>query len=221
MTDERLVDENNVIAPCSNDAFRICLQVLERQEKLASNESFSATLSTSKSEDEEEAFILDPSMLTVQDIQLAVHIPRVTLQVSAVYLVPEAARSSDSSNSELPVEANVPLVKVCVEGVRTKASASNNPWVMRGTCSMDRLYVQMMQSDPSSITLTADDRRLSHPLPEPLLCLPRVTGTYSLTQTSTMGRSIGNSSQYLYSFSLNYHDYINGRWAAGPLVLRL
>lgn len=130
-------------------------------------------------------------MLTVQDIQLTVSLPSVTLQVFAVYVVPSAAREEEGE--DLPAEANIPLLRVSLKGIRTKAAASNNPWVLRGTGSMDRLQVQVLQMDPSLVaeSITEEATSPSDALPEPLLTLPRLTGTYSLTQISTMGRSIG------------------------------
>eukprot|EP01034_Spumella_vulgaris_P021313 gene21313-27343_t len=213
--------------------------VLMRQEKLASNESFSNSLSNKSAsaaegeDDEGESFILDPSMLTVQDIQLSVSLPSVTLQVFAVYVVPSASR--DDGNEDLPSEANIPLLKVSLKGVRTKATASNNPWVLRGTGSVDQLKLQVLQTDPSLTAAALTDGAATptkSSLPEPLLSLPRLTGTYSLTQISTMGRSIdgkldiscfdfnGSVSMYPFTVAVNPQALFSSTTTRGVNVWR-
>ncbi len=153
---------------------------MERADKLAANENFSATLTTK--EEQEESFILDPSQLTAQDMQLTVSVPSVSLQAFAVYVVPSEVRGADG-NEDLPFATNVPLLRVAVRGVTGKATASNNPWVVRGSAAVESLRVQLLQKEAA---VNADTE-----LPEPLLSLPKVTGSFTLTQTSSMSRFIG------------------------------
>ena len=104
-----------------------------------------------------------------------------------VYVVPPAVRENalaGGSGEDLPHDANLPLVKATFTEMSLHCMASNNPWVVKGYCSMDQFTVQLLQNDPN-LSENVEE------LPPPILSLPRITGSFALTQTSTMGRNIG------------------------------
>lgn len=111
-----------------------------------------------------------------------------TFQVFGVYVVPPSVREgavAGGRGEDLPHDANLPLVKLTFSQMSLNAIASNNPWLVKGYGSMETFTVQLMQNDPNAASEGNTE------LPPPIVSLPRITGSFALTQTSTMGRHIG------------------------------
>lgn len=164
---------------------RVKEAVEERRAVVARQQALSAR---EQAEEEEEAFVLDPSLLTVKDLQLRFSAPAVSACLSALYVSPPTVRALMLERQAPPLAHSVPIpLVVCqVRNVVVTARAANNPWVGDAQCSVGavRVFVQPAGADgapPSS----------SSKPPLPLLALPRVTASIHVEQTSSVGRSVG------------------------------
>lgn len=163
--------------------------LLQRQIQLQSS-SFSAASVVKDESEEEEAFILDPSLLTVQDMCLSAAIPSFKLVVSGQYAVPVAIRAQvfmmSSANSEqeavmLPRSLLVPVYTMTVRDMTGVIRAANNPLTANGEVRCGGLRFQSHSANDDREGEGGDGEQLS-------VRLPRMSMSFDVTQTSTMSR---------------------------------
>eukprot|EP01038_Epipyxis_sp_PR26KG_P008983 gene8983-12116_t len=152
-------------------------QVLERQQKNA------AVAKVSSEEDEDETFILDPSLLTVQDVKIIIRIPIISITVFGIGLSPTEHTHNNNNNSNKML---IPISRLYFGNIIASVTASNNPWIVKGQCSVDEFYIELVKEGLS------EDNSNSSKL-EKIFQLPKITGTFELTQISTMSRMIDGS----------------------------
>ena len=95
-------------------------------------------------EDNEEIFILDPSVLTVQELSVQLNASKILVACAVCYsdLSATSPSLSSSSSSSIPSLSSsssssvscfslTPVVMLELTGLRASALASNNPWIGR------------------------------------------------------------------------------------------
>jgi hypothetical protein len=175
--------------------------VLDRKEQLALREQ-----KRDPDESEEEVFILDPSVLTVQDLQMEFRLPKLSLTLHAVYHTrPEIRSEAITRGVSLLHSTPVPVLSVECKGLRGKIDACNNPWIARIQLAAGKFRVRDMQSfnhsksqksvgqrNGSSSSSRSDRKNGTRSSSEatPIVSLRGVSAAVNLTQTSTMSRMI-------------------------------
>lgn len=141
--------------------------------------------------EEDEAFVLDPSVLTVRDLQMQLTVPSINVCFSALYVSPAVVRAQyESQGQKLAHSVPVPLVATHIRGVSATVRANNNPWIVECQGSVDAVRV-FIQPPTTSAQQEGEPRdKTSRKPPLPLFALPKVTVSAVLTQTSTMARTI-------------------------------
>jgi len=192
----------------SQAAYQAAFTRLQEQAKQAADARRDVALRAAKmallegEDDEDVAFVLDPSKLTLQNMHCKLHIPSISVCLSALYVVPPSLRQQPSGRG-LAHSLPVALVVVHVKSVSVSARADNNPWAVecQGSVGSVRVFMQPPSASPSSsLSSTANeaasvDQESSHQqqkqqqkAPLPLVALPKVSFTLSLTQVSTASR---------------------------------
>jgi hypothetical protein len=156
--------------------------VVQRHQELAAREAM-----RNDEDDVEEVFILDPSALTIHDLNLSIKFSRMSVTVELLYLTPAPLRAQISkiSSKELPHFKSIPLAYMLIKGLEASAQGSNNPWVIRAKLSVQKIKFQEIYN--SQLVLKGNEKRKECFS----LKIPSIHAELNVTQTSTMSRTIG------------------------------
>ena len=159
--------------------------VVQRQQELAAREA----MRNDDDDDVEEVFILDPSALTIHDLNFSIKFDRLSVTVEMLYLTPAPLRAQISkiSSKELPHFKSIPLAYILIKGFEANAQGSNNPWVITAKLSVQKVKIQEIYN--SQVLLKSNEKRRECFS----LKIPPIHAQLNVTQTSTMSRTIGAS----------------------------
>lgn len=166
--------------------------VVQRQQELAAREA-----TRNDEDDVEEVFILDPSALTIHDVNLSVKFQRLSVTVEMLYLTPAPLRAQISkiSSKELPHFKSIPLAYVLIKGLEASAHGSNNPWAIIAKISIEKAKVREIYNH--QLVLKNNEKRKECFS----LKIPPIHAQLNVTQTSTMSRTIGGHlDEYCFDF---------------------
>ena len=187
--------------------------IVERQQQLARLELHRSE--SGDDDDEDEIFVLDPSLLTVQDFQFRVIIPNISLTVCAVYVTQpppqpqhgnNRAPTSKQAHHQSGVTMNKtatgsvqvmnhsspsPIFAVEIKLLEAQLNANNNPWSVRVRVSIGRL--RLLNLEPIKQKLDTSAKASGRGSREPIISLPNIHGFLNITQSSTVGKGIDGS----------------------------
>jgi hypothetical protein len=166
------------------DAIKEKKQLFDRLQQLAEREKDKGSL-----EDDDSLFVLDPSLLTVQDLKVNVAFPSLKVTVESLCVLPMAIREKAGGSSKVK---SFPLIAVELKGIECSATAKNNPWDAQASASFQSLKVL----DLAAMRQLKRIREGVSPLVlpkiqlDPLVSLPSAKANFTITQISSIGRNI-------------------------------
>jgi hypothetical protein len=150
------------------DAIEERRSIISRQEQVARREKLAGA-----SDQEEEVFILDPSVLSLQDLQLEVNLPMISLTIYAIHA------DGNRSDSKSIIYSQSPLCKLIVSNLAVHGKLSSNPW--SGFIQAEIASLQLQES--RNMTKSSD-------LVQPMLSLNDLVIAMNFSQISTMSQYV-------------------------------
>ena len=184
--------------------------LVERQQQLAERSKGNDDGSNSHNHGVDDIFILDPSLLTVQDLKVNISLSRVKALLGAVYICEEVDNNKkvDNPNKQMDAKSqrqNVPLVLIDMKDVGATIVAKNNPWDVQFSVSLGALKIhdeeakrrqKTMKLMSSSINQGQNiNKNVNTAISrvDPIISIPNASITVSMLQTSSIGRYIDGS----------------------------
>ena len=176
-----------------SDAVKDKRLLIERQEHMAEREKDKSEL---YDDGYEENFVLDPSILTVQDLKLTLIIPAIHFIAEVVFSVSSDMLSSQSDASDskpLPYYKAIPILSIDLGAIEGTVKAKNNPWDVVFSLSFQSLKIIDIESKRKSKLRKQDNISpliLQKSCTDPIVSVPGAQATLSITQCSSIGRNI-------------------------------
>jgi len=149
--------------------------VIERQEKITKREG------NNIDNDDDRNFILDPSIITVQDLNLTVDLPSINILIEGIYHTPTSIRALAYADQGILLHHSIaiPLITISIKNIHTLITASNNPWIGESKVLIDEFRI---------VNHARIDNKLNDFIP--LLNMKSISCVLIFNQISTMSRYI-------------------------------